>query len=687
MAWREDGAVNTILELSPEEILGCPVKEYQRYLPTWQRGFDRTGRPVVYKQYGFFENALLRDVSSIEAVTRYHVWEQEVLARLCYQQSRQTGLVVETSFAIMDLEGMAIRQVTKDFLAVVKAYANIDQTQYPETLGKLMIINAPSAFPYVWSWVKPWLDPVVASKIQIFGGPSTWQPVLFDLIGKENMPANYGGDLPRLTIDEHPYPGFEKGFKVAPALSEPVPPSPQHGRRTSDPRRESRRGSFRRAPSIGHAASGESYSSAHSNSNLPPTLHSTPSWEGAAARPTTLRFGSTRILSSPVASPLPLPSSANRFSGRYICNETNPLRYPPNTPGHDAPDGYVFSLTEKQTTVLKAIQQWMQDEQIDVNMLVNHALHPNLIILRYLRANKFDEEMSIAHMKRNIVWRKENGVLELNDKLPDEILGCSVRAYMTFLPHWQCGFDKTGRPVVYKQYGSFENTLLQDHCSLEAVTRYHIWEQEILCKLCHIQSRKRGQIVETSFAIMDLEGMAIRQVTSDFLSIVKAFAAIDQAQYPETLGKLMIINAPSLFPYVWRGVKSFLDPVVTSKIQIFGGPSTWQPVLFDLIGKENMPANYGGDLPMLTVSTPPYPMMSEPRPKSTRKIMPDGFDLERCCEEEYGNGSNGDNDGEETQSVDSSVFYDAVEQQEVNDVFNIVSQRERTHQLPYLLLI
>jgi hypothetical protein len=221
------------------------MKDLQRYLPHWQCGFDKTGRPVIYKQYGSFENNLLSEISAIDCVTKYHVWEQEVISKLCYEQSKKTGRIVETSFAVMDLEGMQMRQVTKDFLMIVKAFANIDQAQYPETLGRLLIINAPTMFPYVWSWVKPWLDPVVASKIQIFGGESTWKPVLLDLIGRDGVPQNYGGDLPVLTPDLHPYPGFERGIKLPAPLRMLSEESARGLSLTRD-----RRASFRRTPSL-----------------------------------------------------------------------------------------------------------------------------------------------------------------------------------------------------------------------------------------------------------------------------------------------------------------------------------------------------------------------------------------------------------------------------------------------------
>lgn len=47
-------------------------------------------------------------------------------------------------------------------LQYLRAVSDIDQKYYPETMNKLFIVNAPSAFVYVWKMVKGWLDPGVS---------------------------------------------------------------------------------------------------------------------------------------------------------------------------------------------------------------------------------------------------------------------------------------------------------------------------------------------------------------------------------------------------------------------------------------------------------------------------------------------------------------------------------------------
>ena len=88
---------------------------------------------------------------------RYHIWEQEVCAALCADQSHKLQCIVETITGVIDVKDMKLSQITNDFLTLTKLLAEVDQKQYPETLGRIFIINVPSVFPFVWRMVRPWL--------------------------------------------------------------------------------------------------------------------------------------------------------------------------------------------------------------------------------------------------------------------------------------------------------------------------------------------------------------------------------------------------------------------------------------------------------------------------------------------------------------------------------------------------
>ena len=127
------------------------------------------------------------------------------------------------------------------------------------------------------------------------------------------------------------------------------------------------------------------------------------------------------------------------------------LSYEPSSPYHGR-DGYHGSLTPTQTAALEEVQRFVVDQAIDLSDLALNALFPQLTLLRYLRANKFDVEKTTAQIQKNVEWRIEHKVKELVGKSPDDILGCDMESLVAVFPHWQCGFDTCGRPVMYKQY-------------------------------------------------------------------------------------------------------------------------------------------------------------------------------------------------------------------------------------------
>ena len=46
---------------------------------------------MLYKQYGKFDVSKLKTITSMDAVMKYHIWEQEACQRLCIEQSMARG--------------------------------------------------------------------------------------------------------------------------------------------------------------------------------------------------------------------------------------------------------------------------------------------------------------------------------------------------------------------------------------------------------------------------------------------------------------------------------------------------------------------------------------------------------------------------------------------------------------------
>lgn len=185
--WRTDFKVDELYEHFeyPELV------EVDKLYPKFYHKTDKDGRPVYIEILGKIDVNKLYQVTTQERQLQRLVVEYERFLRerlpVC---SEVTGELVETSCTIMDLKGVGISQFW-NVKAFVQSAADVSQNNYPETMGKFYIINAPWAFKTVWGFVKPWLDEVTVSKIDILS--SDYIKTLAQQIPLENLPKFLGG--------------------------------------------------------------------------------------------------------------------------------------------------------------------------------------------------------------------------------------------------------------------------------------------------------------------------------------------------------------------------------------------------------------------------------------------------------------------------------------------------------------
>lgn len=79
----------------------------------------------------------------------------------------------------------------KDIYAFVQQLSAVSQSYYPEFLGQLTVINAPTIFKLVWKLIGPWLDERTKSKISINSDAAL--PILSQLVDASLLPKIVGG--------------------------------------------------------------------------------------------------------------------------------------------------------------------------------------------------------------------------------------------------------------------------------------------------------------------------------------------------------------------------------------------------------------------------------------------------------------------------------------------------------------
>ena len=168
LIWRQENQVDALLD----EDDPCE-KYYQCMAPHRDHGFDRLGHPIYWESTGRVRAPKMLKIGkadgvSVESIIRRNTKHMEYFSRLCRQQSEKTGRYIGKVIVVYDMTDLTYT-LDGTSIDMFKALTHNNTNYYPETMWKTYIINAPVTFRAIWAMVKPFLDPVVVTKISILG--------------------------------------------------------------------------------------------------------------------------------------------------------------------------------------------------------------------------------------------------------------------------------------------------------------------------------------------------------------------------------------------------------------------------------------------------------------------------------------------------------------------------------------
>jgi len=86
--------------------------------------------------------------------------------------------------------------------------------------------------------------------------------------------------------------------------------------------------------------------------------------------------------------------------------------------------------------------------------------------------------------------------------------------------------------------------------------------------------------------IVDYKSTTLR--TNPSVSVARKVLTILQHHYVETLGRAIVVNLPTILSFFYKGIAPFLDPITREKMR-------FNPDLFELVPREQLDADFGGD--------------------------------------------------------------------------------------------
>ncbi|KAJ5114245.1 hypothetical protein NUU61_000004 [Penicillium alfredii] len=220
----------------------------------------------------------------------------------------------------------------------------------------------------------------------------------------------------------------------------------------------------------------------------------------------------------------------------------------------------------------KAIQKALSDitpSELRLGVLdtLKHD-HPDAMLLRFLRARKWDVPKAFAMMMEAIVWRVKEmhvdgdvmakGELHAlkqsrsNSNPAEQKAGKDLLAQMRMGKGYVHGTDRLGRPIVVVKVRLHKPGAQSE----ETLERY----------IVHVIESVRLTLsppVETAAVLFDMTGFSLSNMEYPPVKfILKCF----EANYPESLGILLIHNAPWVFSGIWRLIRGWMDPDIAAKV-------------------------------------------------------------------------------------------------------------------------
>ncbi|KAH7909020.1 CRAL-TRIO domain-containing protein [Hygrophoropsis aurantiaca] len=212
-------------------------------------------------------------------------------------------------------------------------------------------------------------------------------------------------------------------------------------------------------------------------------------------------------------------------------------------------------------------------------------------LLRFLRARKFDINESKKMLKNCQHWRQTVGGVGL-DQLYKDLDPYDYPERKEVFKSWSMYFHKKGRPLNIQFFGGLNLPELYKHITPEK--HWHaivVNADSLIREVLPAASRAAGRPIGQGLVVVDLKGFGLSQFWQ-VKSLARDSFQISQDYYPETMGQLAIVNAPSSFTFIWGIVKPWLSKETVAKVDILG--SDYQKVLLDLVDAENLPEVLGG---------------------------------------------------------------------------------------------
>lgn len=217
----------------------------------------------------------------------------------------------------------------------------------------------------------------------------------------------------------------------------------------------------------------------------------------------------------------------------------------------------------------------------------------DFFLMRWLRARNMNVDKAEEMLKNSLQWRKETGadtILEKED-FPDKY----KKRFMFGL----FGEDEEGCSILLLPAGRHNHRMLIENEGMEATLRWNIVWMEKVEGYIREARQKTGKPIYTYHEIIDMEHYSLKAFTyKPAVDYILETQKMFDANYPDILKTVTVINAPKMFALLFSILKPLIDKNTLDKVSIFGSDEdAWKKRFIEKgFPMHKFPPRWGGTL-------------------------------------------------------------------------------------------
>ena len=223
------------------------------------------------------------------------------------------------------------------------------------------------------------------------------------------------------------------------------------------------------------------------------------------------------------------------------------------------------------------------------NMSMKKKIPSDQTLMRFLAAHNYNLEKAREMLCASLVWRKKRQVDKiLSTYNPPEVV-------QKYYPGSWLNHDKDGRPVYMLMVGQMDLKGYVRSIGQEGLVKLtlHVCEQGL--KKAEEATKKFSKPITQWTLLLDLDGLNMRHLWRPGIKAVLHIIEMVEANYPETLGRVIMTRAPKLFPIIYTMLSPFINENTYRKF-VFLGDQQELKILEQFICIKDIPKLLGGKL-------------------------------------------------------------------------------------------